>query len=264
VQDESKTKKEEKNPLAAVLGALGKDKDGKEGMGKFAKSLGKMMDSDAMKQMMSTQLKTMISGQYRDLFDQLGLDEATRTQVEELLASRMGQGQSIGMKLMSGADKAAMTEASKELKKERAEIDEKLKTALGPEKYETLNRYDDSQPERQSLTMLKARLGSGDRALNADQEQQLMNLMYKTRKDAKYDHNYGDQRSFEPEMMETEAITKYQGQSAATNEKVLSESAAFLNPDQVEALRDHQKNMKQMESMGLEMLKTLSGSGDAK
>jgi hypothetical protein len=260
------TAKAQETAVAQADKASGAESKGTEGgnpMKKLSKSLGKMFESKEGKDMIASQMKMMLQGQYRDIFDELQLDDATRAQVEDLISERLMAGQSVGMRAMAGEKiNKAMGE---EISKTQAETTKKLEALLGKDKYATFSRYEDSQPERMQITQLKGNLSRNpETALAPDQEEKLMALMYQERKGAKYEVDLADQSKFNPQMLEGKALENYLEQSSRTEATVVEKASAFLRPDQVEALKKQQEQTRNMQQMGVEMLKGMMEGGAEK
>jgi hypothetical protein len=241
--DDAKTKKKkEENPMAA-----------------FGKGLSEMMDNPAMKEMMATQVRGMVDGTYKDLFEDLQLTEEQREVLAALLSERLLAQQSLGMKMLKGGmTKEERDKLGEELKTAKAASDEKVKEALGdPAKVERFERYEDSQPERQQIGMLKGALTKAGEPLTTEQEEKLMAAMYSERKAFKFDHNYQDQTDVNPEKFSEPAIGRYQEQSKQLSAKIDAQAAGFLSEKQLTSFRDTRQQMQAMEKMGLEMAKKM-------
>ena len=236
--------------------AAGKKKDPMADMGK---SIGEMMKNPAMKDMMATQVRGMIDSLYKDLFDDLQLTEEQKKAVADALSERMLAQQSMGMKLLG--EKVDGEALAKEVKDAKAAADEKLKAALGdPAKLEKLERYEDSQPERQHINMLKGAVAKTGEPLTQEQEEKLMATMYTKRKSFKFDSNYQDQFDLRPEKFSEAAIGKYQEQSAQLATQIDGEVSQFLSPTQMETFRQQREQLRAMEKMGMEMAAKMFGN----
>jgi hypothetical protein len=249
-------------PTTAPVVAETKASKKESPLGEMGKGMAKMMSNPAMKDMIASQVRTMVEGEYRDLFDDLELNEEQRNKVFDALTDKLTSSSGSAMQLMSaGDDKAAKETLMKEISAAQDAGEANVKAALGDEKkYETYKRYEDSKPERQQIKLFKNSLGkNGGTPLTQSQEEKLMATLYTERKNFKFNFDYANQQDLNPAKFESGAIKTYQEQKAQFNAKMIENISGFLAPDQTEAFRANQEQMTQMEKMGLDMAESMFG-----
>ena len=84
--------------------------------------------------------------------------------------------------------------------------------------------------------------------------------MYQERTQFKYDHNFAEQKNFDPEKLTGENLNRFSEQQQELRSKILGRAADILSPEQLEVFRKSQDQQAAMEKMGLEMgLKMMGG-----
>lgn len=228
----------------------------------FAKALTTMMSSEDGRKMMKEGSKAMLEGLYKDLFDLLELDPATKAALMDALATSQQDQQEIGMRLLT-AGKLSKEEREKlaaELKTKKAEHDAKIKGILKePGQFEQFERYEDSAPERMQIATLKGKFATDGQPITEDQEQKLMDVMYSERKNMKWDYDYADQQDINPAKFSEEAIDRYTEQQKIYDANVDTKLKDTLNDAQMESFRSQRTQTRAMEKMGLGFAKSIFG-----
>ena len=223
----------------------------------------KMMRDPAMRDMLRAQTGAQLDLQYRDLFDTMGLDEAKREKVLGLLKERLSAQMDVGFK---ATDKQLTGEQRKEaaaaLEKTTAELNEKLKEALG-EEYGKFDRFEKSAPEREQLKLLNSMLKDSGLALDEATETKLMDAMYSERQAFKFDADFSDASKMEPNAVSRQQMDRYLAQNAELQQKIQEKAKAILSAEQFTQFVKSQENQQQMMQLGLEMFRKMSGEETA-
>ena len=112
--------------------------------------MAEMMKNPAARDALKAQTRAQLENEYRDLFDSLGLDEATADAVMKLITDRAFAQMDSAFAMSSGSpeEKAAAAAA---LKAESDKAEAALKEKLGPN-YASFEKFEKSAPERQQTT----------------------------------------------------------------------------------------------------------------
>src|SRR2546427_3132464 len=157
-----------------------KDADGEKG-GLFggkgmANALSKMMKDPAMKEMMRSQQKGVMSIMYGPLVKDLNLAPEQKEKFMALLLDQQVKAiDHAGALLPDGA--ADKTDAVKQVQDDQKELDESLKTLLGDEKFAQYHDYKQTMTERTQLDQFKQHLEGGKMPLQDEQMKSLLQVM---------------------------------------------------------------------------------------
>ncbi len=223
----------------------------------------KMMRDPAMRDVLRAQTGAQLDMQYRDLFDNLDLDEGKREKVMELLKERLSAQMDIGFK---ATDKELTAEQRKEaaaaMEKTTAELNGKLKEALGDD-YGKFERFEKSAPEREQLKLLNSMLKDKGLVLDEATETKLMDAMYNERQAFKFEADFSDASKLEPDAVSREQMDRYLAQNAELQQKIQQRAKEILSAEQQELFVKSQENQQQMMQLGLEMFRKMSGEETA-
>ena len=219
--------------------------------------MAEMMKNPAARDALKAQTRAQLENEYRDLFDSLGLDEATADAVMKLITDRAFAQMDSAFAMSSGSpeEKAAAATA---LKAESDKAEAALKEKLGPN-YASFEKFEKSAPERQQLKMVKSAFK--DKGLDFDEttEAKLMDSLYETRSNWKFEHDYSDPASLSPDSLNEEALNRYAEENAKMQESVETKVREFLSPEQFDAFRAAQKQQQEMMQLGLKMSRGMFG-----
>ena len=219
--------------------------------------MAEMMKNPAARDALKAQTRAQLENEYRDLFDSLGLDETTADAVMKLITDRAFAQMDSAFAMSSGSpeEKAAAATA---LKAESDKAEAALKEKLGPN-YASFEKFEKSAPERQQLKMVKSAFK--DKGLDFDEatEAKLMDSLYETRSNWKFEHDYSNPANLSPDSLNEEALNRYAEENAKMQESVESKVREFLSPEQFDAFRSAQKQQQEMMQLGLKMSRGMFG-----
>ena len=219
--------------------------------------MAEMMKNPAARDALKAQTRAQLENEYRDLFDSLGLDETTADAVMKLIADRAFAQMDSAFAMSSGSpeEKAA---AGAALKAESDKAEAALKEKLGAN-YASFEKFEKSAPERQQLKMVKSAFK--DKGLDFDEatEAKLMDSLYETRSNWKFEHDYSNPANLSPDSLNEEALNRYAEENAKMQESVETKVREFLSPEQFDAFRAAQKQQQEMMQLGLKMSRGMFG-----
>lgn len=246
--------------LAQAKALLGSG-NAKAAVGEAMANMAKM---PGMKELMKSQTKPIIEKMYADLLDGLWqLNPEQRAKAIDALVEPMSEAQVGAMKMLQGG----MTEEMKEeLGKNAKAANEKRNEALkaivnDPEKWALFTKYEESSGERMKLTQLRESLTTNDPALalTETQEEKLMNLMYKARKESNADVPFQQETRFDLSLFTEEALKERQAKGQQMDERILAEASSVLKPDQLAVFKESLKSHRAMEQVSMDMARALFG-----
>jgi len=227
----------------------------------IAKTARKMWDNPAGKSMMNQGAKMAVAMMYEDFIDGLHLNKEEGDYFKNLLGKEITDQQELGMKMMSASPDERKTLAE-EMKKRGADSEAEIKKFLNnDEDIKAFNDYKNHLPERQQLDGIRGAMTGGGVPMDATTEAKLVDAMYRARTDAKAPDLSGPGAM--DELAKGNIVESYEKSWEAQQTALRNETSTFLNPAQQNALADYQKQMKEMQLMGLKMAeKMMSGKKD--
>lgn len=244
----ARTKSQER-PEAAKAEA--KPADAKPAEDELTSTVRKMWDNPAGKSMMNQGVRMAVGMMYQDFIDGMGFSKEETDYFKNLLGREMSGQQEIGMKLMSASpeERAALMEEQRELIKQNEEDIRKFLN--NEEDFKKYTDYKNHLPERQQLDGIRAVMNDKGAPLNPETEQRLVDAMYQARTNSSAPDLSGARGL---EALSAGNITETFEKSWASQQETLNkEVSGFLSPEQMAAFTDYQKQMKEMQLMGLKM-----------
>lgn len=243
-----RTKSQERPETARVEP---KPADSKPVEDELTSTVRKMWDNPAGKSMMNQGVKMAVSMMYQDFIDGMGFSKEETDYFKNLLGKEMAGQQEIGMKLMSATpeERAALMEEQRKLIQQN---DEDIKKFLNnDEDYKKYTDFKNHLPEHQQLEGIRATMSGKGVPLDAETEQRLVDAMYKARTTAGAPDLSGAEGL---EALSAGNITETFEKTWASQQETLNkEVSGFLSPEQMTAFSDYQKQLKEMQLMGLKM-----------
>lgn len=217
----------------------------------FANTARKMLDNPAGKSILSQQAKMMVNMTYQDLIDGMELTKEEGDYFKDLLGKEITDQQELGLKMLSASPEERKT-LSEEMTKRAAATQEEIKKFLNSEEdYKKFTEYKERLPEKQQLAGIQATMSGSGVSMDADTEAKLLDAMYRARTESKAPDFSG------PGAMEEFAkgnITEtFEKSWQAQQDTLRAEAGKFLSEPQMKAFQDYQKQMKEMQLMGLKM-----------
>ena len=243
-----------------------KDADGEKG-GLFggkgmANALSKMMKDPAMKEMMRSQQKAVMSMMYGPLLKDLNLAPEQKEKFMALLLDQQLKAiDHAGALLPDGA--ADKTDAVKQVQDNQKELDENLKTLLGDEKFAQYQDYKQTMTERMQLDQFKQQLEGGKTPLQDEQVKSLLQVMREEKEKVPPifpEHGAGMSPDF-TKLLTDETMDRQFEWQADLNRRVLERAGPILAPEQLKELTDFQAQQLNMQKMSMKMASEMFGNG---
>jgi hypothetical protein len=221
---------------------------GEESMAKTAR---KIWDNPAGKSMMNQGVKIAVAMMYQDFIEGLELSKEEAEYFQALLGREMADQQEIGMKMMEATAEERKSLAE-DLSQRAATATEDIKKFLNSEEdFKRYSEFKDRLPERQQIEGIRSAMTSKGAPIDAETESRLIDAMFKARTEAAVPDLQG--------MDTLEQIGKgnlaetFEKSWAAQQEKLGPEIGKILNPTQIDAFQEYQKQLREMQLMGIKM-----------
>jgi hypothetical protein len=215
-----------------------------------------------MKKMIKEQQKTfmgpMIDKNYASLFQQLNLTPEQTAYVKDLLQKKMLVAADMGMSMLDGStDASKRAEMGKQIKSETDAYDEQIKQFLGDENYKSFQSYEKTIPDRMTVGQFRDQLAGSGTALDAGQEQQLVQAMNEQRTNFKWTTDYSNQQNAQnadfAAMFNEDRLATYAQEKAQFDQQFLQRAQQILNPDQLAAFEKFQTSQRDMQIAAMKM-----------
>ena len=230
--------------------------------------LSAMLKDPGMKEMIKNQQKValgaMIDKNYAKLFADLHLSPEQSASLKDLIMNKMMAGMDLGMSMFADdMDATKRKELADQVKASTDAVDAQIKQFLGDDNYSQFQTYEKTQGERMVVSGLHDQLASGPMALNADQEQQLVQAMTQQRQNFKFTTDFSDQSKFTGDfasMFTEEKMSQYFQQQDQLNQQYVDSARAILSPDQLDAYQKYLASQQQLQKMGMQMAAKMFGT----
>jgi hypothetical protein len=236
----------------------------KEGMGDFMKGVAKMFTDPEMKKVMRSQQGMAIRMMYGDLTSELGLTPDEATLIFDLLTER--QMSLAGKAMAAGTDEAGADAAAAEAKNAQDSFAAELKNILGEDRMKKFEAYERTVGERMTLQQYTQSMSAAGSPLDETQRKSLLSIMTEERlkqPPSKFDPGTKDVAGAMKAMRTGEGMEQAMEQQRALNQRVLARARTVLSADQTLAFEAAQKQMIDMQEMGMKMWKSGMGGSQA-
>jgi uncharacterized protein YxeA len=220
---------------------------------------------DMIREQQKTVFATMVEKNFAEFIKSQQLSPEQATALKDLIAKKMAAGADVGMEMMGGE---LTTEQRAELiKKAKASGDAvaaEIKEFLGADAYAAYEGYEKTLPDRMAISTFRDQLSGGDLALNADQEQQLIQAMTEERQGFKFTTDFSQQNDFSQDLFDKfteENTSRFLQEQEQLNQKYLSRAQGLLSAGQYTAYEKSLKAQQEMMKMGMKMAASMFGNG---
>lgn len=226
------------------------------------KGITSMMTNDAMKSMIREQSKMQLDMRYARLFKFLDLPPEKLEALKGLLMDRQMSFMDDGMAFMdpnvSAEDRKAK---AKELEKKKVAFDNQIKELIGTEDFDALQQFEQTEPERMQVDMLKNSLASTGEPLTEKQEYDLVNAMHSARTNATSPLVKNQSQMPDPTQFTEAAMKEAANQMNAVDSQYVATASTILSPTQMEQFRKMNDQQRQMREMGMKFAAQMFGGG---
>lgn len=195
-----------------------------------------MQDPLFIRALMSHQ-RTLLDKRFAELFRNLNLTPQELERIRSLLIEK--QNSALDVLMLSRGDINLSVESSEvnaAAEMARTEVDAAIELTLGPERYMTFKRYEETLPQRATVEQLAQRLSYSESPLRSEQAEALVDLMVKAGGAVK-DALPGVSLVVNPETKQAVPIVHGMEKSSQITDEVLVKAETVLEPRQIMALR---------------------------
>jgi hypothetical protein len=226
-----------------------------------ANPLAAMFKDPKMKEMIKSQQKAilgpMIDKQYAALFQQLNLTPDQAAALKDLLQKKMSAGTDAGISMLDGSlDAAQRADLAKQMKSQTDDYDAQIKQFLGDDNYQQFQAYEKTTPDRMTVSQFNDQLSGGATALNADQQQQLIQMMSDERNNFKWTVDYNNKAALSGDissMFSEDRINQFTKEKEQLDEQTLARARQILTPEQLDSFQQFQKTQRDLQIAGMKM-----------
>jgi hypothetical protein len=220
-----------------------------------------MFKDPKMKELIKSSQKAfmgpMLDKQYAALFQQLGLTPEQTATLKDLLQKKMLVGADAGMSMMDGSlDASQRMELAKQIKGKTDEYDAQIKQFLGDENYQMFQAYEKTTPDRMTVSQFSDQLSGGDTALNADQQQQLIQMMSDERNGFKWTTDYNNKNTLNGDftsMFSEDKINQFMKEKEQLDQQILVRARQILTAEQLASFQQFQTSQRELQIAGMKM-----------
>ena len=228
--------------------------------GNWMKGIAKMFNDPEMKKSMRAQQSFGIRMMYGDLAKELGLSPADADLIFDLLADRQ---MDMSAKALGADGDATKLEANAaDAQKTKSDYDAEIKNILGEERMKKFEDYERTVGERMMLTQYQQSLTAAGAPLDDAQRKTLLGIMTEERlkkPPSPLDSGNKDVAGAMKALRTGEGFDQAMAAQRAVNDRVRLRAKTVLSPDQMNAFEVAQKQMFEMQEMGLKMGKAMMG-----
>lgn len=216
-------------------------------------SLRQMSENPAGRAMMNQGIKAMSAMWFADLVDEFGLTREEENYFLRLVAGSMSTQQNVGMKMMTAETDEEREALKEEIETVKKETKKAIKNFLNnDEDFAAYEHYEEQLPERQQLEGLRNTMLEAGAPLTPEQEDQVIEAMYKVRTTAPQSTDWHGSGGMEA-IASGDATKKFEEEWERSSTVTAEEVGKILEGPQLEAFKNYQVQMKDMQIMGIKM-----------
>jgi len=199
----------------------------------------------------------MIDKQYAALFQQLNLTPDQTAGLKDLLQKKMSVGADATMSMLDGSlDAGKLADSAKQMKSETDDYDAQIKQFLGDDNYPAFQNYEKTIPDRMTVSQFNDQLAGSATALNAEQQQQLIQAMNDARTSFKWTTDYNNKNPANGDyasMFSDDKINQYTQEKEQFDRQFLTRAQQILTPEQATAFQQFQTAQRELQIAGMKM-----------
>ncbi|MES2596518.1 MAG: hypothetical protein V4662_14330 [Verrucomicrobiota bacterium] len=225
-------------------------------------ALREMLKNPAMRDLLGQQQAVQIETSYARLIEGLQMNDEEKAHFKKLLTERAKLEADLGLKLLdSNLTNQQRQQLLAEAEKNKVAYDETIRKFLNNDgDWNTFQTYEVTRPERvQFETMGRSMFSATGEPLNAQQEDQLIQLMAQTRQNPSPEQATLMKNMTNPAQMSEANLQTYLEYQRASNARALEQAAAFLSSAQLKALQNYQEQQMNLIKNGYQMGSMLMG-----
>lgn len=227
----------------------------------LGQSLRKMVDNPAGQALMNQGVKAMTMMWYRDLIEEYDLNRKESDYFVRLVSEPMSAQQRIGMKMMDAKSPEEREALVEEIEAANEETKNAIKDFLNnDEDFATYEKFAERLPERQQLDGIRAAMDNADASLTTQQEELVVEAMYQARLSG--DHTASPDINATGAVLGKNAVEEFERNWEKSSQRTAEEVGKVLEEAQLEAFRNYQNQMKDMQVMSLKMAAKMFNTGE--
>ncbi len=225
-------------------------------------ALREMLKNPAMRDLLGQQQAVQIETSYARLIEGLQMNDEEKAHFKKLLTERAKLEADLGLKLLdSNMTPQQRQQLLAEAEKNKVAYDETIRKFLNNDgDWNTFQTYEATRPERvQFETMGRSMFSATGEPLNAQQEDQLIQLMAQNRQNPSPEQAALMKNMTNPAQMNEANMQTYLEYQRASNARSLQQAAGFLSQAQLKALQNYQEQQMNLIKNGYQMGSMLMG-----
>lgn len=225
-------------------------------------ALREMLKNPAMRDLLGQQQAVQIETSYARLIEQLQLNDEEKAHFKKLLTERAKLEADLGLKLLdSNMTPQQRQQLLAEAEKNKVAYDETIRKFMNNDAdWNSFQSYEATRPERMQFeTMGRSMFSATGDPLNAQQEDQLIQLLAQTRQNPTPEQAALMKNMTNPAQMSEANLQTYLEYQRATNARALQQAAGFLSQPQLKALQNYQEQQMNLIKNGYQMGSMLMG-----
>lgn len=213
-----------------------------------------------MKEVMKQQQIAALDMQYAGLFSRFHFTDDEKADFKQLLAERLLRESELGIKMLDDITPGQRKALAEEFETAKKAADARIRDFLNnDDDYDAFTNWEETKAERMQIEMGRSLFVSAGEPLSPQQEEQLIGVMLQVRKLPRTMPDLTKPQNFDPAQLTQANIDRQLAQYDANAEAVAAQSAQFLTPTQVEALRTMQQQWRAMSESGMKMTSAMFG-----
>jgi len=212
----------------------------------FSGMLKKMMADPEMKKAMAQQQMSFMRQYYNDFIKQAGLTPQEADKLFEILSKKQEAAMEAGSKVIQDGVKGATPPK---------DYQDELKALLGDQRAAQFTNYEKTLPDRITLGQINQQLSSSGTQLNDAQTNSLLQIYSEERANSPAPSFKPDPAN--PTNFSDAEMEQYFQQQADLNQRIALRANSILTPQQLEKLLAAQKQIIDMQKMGMKMARQM-------
>ncbi len=215
-----------------------------------------------MREMIKSQQKAvigpMLDKQYGSLFQQLNLTPEQTAALKDLLEKKAFAGTDAGFSMLDNTlDAAQRADLAKQVKSQTDDIESQIKQFLGDANYQTFQTYEKTLPDRTTVSQFNEQLAGTATALNARQQDQLIQAMGDARSNFKWTTDLNNKPGMAngdfASMFNEDNINRFAQDKERFDQQFLTQAQQILTAEQLAAFQGFQKAQRDLQIAGMKM-----------
>jgi hypothetical protein len=150
---------------------------------------------------------------------------------------------------------------AKDLEAKKKDYDAKIKDLIGADDFDALQQFEQTEPERMQVDMLKSSLASSGEPLTEKQEYDLVNAMYSARTNAASPLLKNPDQMPDPSQFTDKAMADAMQQMSSVESQYTAAATGILSANQMVQFKKFNDQQRQMREIGMKFAAQMFGGG---